>query len=198
MKAYLMILAALVAFVCGGCQATPGVNQLEYTKTFENGQPVIKVGFMGSKDTGITAGPQNQPGLSVDLEKGTITIQNMTSNGSNLAGINAPVLIQQSNNVTAIVQAVIGLVQSGAITIPGLGGGGSVVLPGGTATSPAADDATVKALRDQLLARVAACPFMSDSQKADLSTLVQNAPADYLAKYVAGFVTVQTTAKAAK
>ena len=172
MRTILTAAAFLTAmFLAMGCQASPGVTQMEYSKTVDkNGTPVVTVKFLGSKDTSIIAGPQNQPGFSANMNTGVITIQNMTANGSNLAGINAPLLAHQSDNATSIALAFVALVQSGAIQIPGLGGGS--IISGATTTTDTTGQAQ---LRADMLARIAACPSMSASEKTAWSTVVNKA-----------------------
>ena len=157
------ILAAM--FLAAGCQASPG--GLHVQSDGKGAWVLDGTGNVSLQEANATAPDGTK-----------FVIKGYTRDSSTLAAINAPVLIQQSNNVTAIVQAVIGLVQSGAIVIPGVTGGG-----GGTVVTPPAD---LTALKATLTARIDACPFLAtnpalrDKLKAQVASVNSQAGADVL------------------
>ena len=159
--------AMFLAMAAVGCQASPG------------GLHVQSDGKGGWVLDG--AGDVTLQEANVKAPDGTVfSVKGYTRNSSNLAAINAPVLIQQSNNATAIAAAVIGLVQSGAIVIPGVTGGGGTVTP----------TTDLTALKATLTARIDACPFLAtnpalrDKLKAEVAAVNTQAGADVLQKIV--------------
>lgn len=166
MKKILLVIG--VAAILSGCgaEAVPGGTARIHYGFDQNGNPTYDV--ITNRDSQIQS-------LKFDPKSGILDLQGYSGNGSNLGLQQMQWSIVESNNRRAVIGDLIGLIQSLA-PILGAGGGGGVPSIGGGV--PLVD--TQAELRAALLAKIAACPLMSDQQKAQLTAAVKAAPANFL------------------
>lgn len=164
-----VVLLMLPCFVGCGEQAVPGGTARIHVG--KDGYDVIT-----NRDTSINSLKLTAPGAMPGEAPIVLDVQGYSGNGSTLGGQQMQWSIVESNNRALVLNQ---LIEAIARVAPLFMQSGAAAALGGNA---GVGDTTAQATtRADMLARIAACPFMADAQKAALTALVKAAPGSTLA-----------------